>query len=130
MANGTPEGQVAIVTGAARGLGFAISTRLLDDGVGHVALFDRDAEGVHAATGRLNHRERSSTAAVDVADVQAVTEAVEAVAAAQGRIDVLVNCAGIFPHAPFEDLDLEEWRRVMATNLDGTFAMTSAVYPH
>jgi pyridoxal 4-dehydrogenase len=121
---------VAIVTGAARGLGFAISRRLLDDGIGHVALFDRDADALEDAGGRLDQRERSTKVAVDVSDAGRVADAVQAVAAAQGRIDILVNCAGIFPHTPFDDLDLDEWRRVMSTNLDGTFAVTKAVYPH
>src|SRR5262249_1905382 len=47
---------------------------------------------------------------------------------AQGRIDVLINCAGIYPHTPFEDLGFEEWRRGMATNLDSVYLVTHAVY--
>lgn len=124
------DGQVAIVTGAARGLGFAISKRLLADGIGHVALFDLDAEALDVATGRLGVRDRTSTATVDVSAATAVRGAVDRVSNERGRLDILVNCAGIFPHTPFDDLAFDEWRRVMSTNLDGTFAMTHAVYPH
>ena len=48
---------------------------------------------------------------------------------AHDRIDVLVNNAGIYPHTPFGELTFEEWRRVLSTNLDGTFLMTKAVWP-
>ena len=66
---------------------------------------------------------------VDVTDEQSVRDAVRAVLAAHGRIDVLVNNAGIYPHTPFEELSFAEWRRVLATNLDGVFLCSHAVYP-
>jgi NAD(P)-dependent dehydrogenase (short-subunit alcohol dehydrogenase family) len=122
------EGQVAIVTGAARGLGFATARRLLSDGA-RVALFDRDAEALRQAALRLSGAGPAEPLTVDVTEEQAVREAVRRVQEAHERIDILVNNAGIFPHAPFEDLRLAEWRRVLATNLDGVFLCTHAVYP-
>src|SRR5207247_7490741 len=65
-----------------------------------------------------------------VTDEHAVGNAVQWVLSTAGRIDVLVNNAGIYPHTPFEELTLTEWRRVMALNLDGTFLCAHAVYPH
>jgi NAD(P)-dependent dehydrogenase (short-subunit alcohol dehydrogenase family) len=109
---GSPlEGQVAIVTGAARGIGRAIAGRLGADGA-TVESFDLDG-----------------SPPVDVTDEEAVRAAVVGVLERRGRIDVLVNNAGIYPHTPFEELTLAEWRRVLATNLDGVFLCTHAVYP-
>jgi NAD(P)-dependent dehydrogenase (short-subunit alcohol dehydrogenase family) len=130
ISQGAVQGQVAVVTGAARGLGFAISARLVADGAGYDALFDRDAGALKAAEQRLEAPGRTTSCTVDVADEGAVRSSVDDLAATHGRVDILVNNAGIFPHAPFEDIDLDGWRLVMATNLDGLFICTRAVYPH
>jgi NAD(P)-dependent dehydrogenase (short-subunit alcohol dehydrogenase family) len=122
-------GQVALVTGAARGIGFAVARRLATDGAS-VALLDRDGSAVEAAGTRLQGEgHHVGWRQGDVADEADVRAAVEAFAQAQGRVDILVNNAGIFPHTPFDGLSFAEWRRVMSTNLDGTFLMTKAVYP-
>ena len=105
------EGQVAIVTGGASGIGRAIAQRLSRDGA-VVAVFDLAAP-----------------LPVNVSDEAQVSAAVERVLADQHRIDILVNNAGIYPHTPFEELTLAEWRRVLATNLDSVFLCTRAVYP-
>jgi NAD(P)-dependent dehydrogenase (short-subunit alcohol dehydrogenase family) len=105
------EGQVAIVTGAARGIGLAIAERLGREGA---AVESLDLAG---------------SPAVDVTDERAVREAVTRVLAAHGRIDILVNNAGIYPHTPFEELTYAEWRRVLTTNLDSVFLCAHAVYP-
>jgi NAD(P)-dependent dehydrogenase (short-subunit alcohol dehydrogenase family) len=126
---GVLDGQVAIVTGAARGIGLAIARRLAQDGAS-VVLLDRDAEAAGRASAAL--REAGLPAqpyAVDVTVEEAVRAAVDALVATYGRVDVLVNNAGIYPHTPFEELTFAEWRRVLATNLDGVFLVTHAVYP-
>lgn len=104
-------GQVAIVTGGARGIGEAVARRLSRDGAA-VEIFDLRGDPP-----------------VDVTDERAVQGAVRAVLRRHGRVDVLVNNAGIFPHTPFEELDLAEWRRVVTTDLDSVFLCTRAVYP-
>jgi NAD(P)-dependent dehydrogenase (short-subunit alcohol dehydrogenase family) len=101
--------QVAIVTGAASGIGREIAVGLEADGAS-VEVFDLDN-------------------GIDVSDQHAVGDAVAAVLDHHGRIDVLVNNAGIYPHVPFEELSFSRWRQVLATNLDGTFLCTRAVYP-
>jgi pyridoxal 4-dehydrogenase len=105
------EGQIAIVTGAARGLGHATAARLEQDGA-RVAVFDLDGEPP-----------------VDVTDEARVREAVSRVLTEHGRVDILVNNVGVYPHRPFEELTFEEWRRVLATNLDSVFLCTHAVFP-
>jgi pyridoxal 4-dehydrogenase len=105
------EGQIAIVTGAARGLGHATAGRLEQDGA-RVAVFDLDGEPP-----------------VDVTDEARVREAVSGVLSEHGRVDILVNNVGVYPHRPFEELTFEEWRRVLATNLDSVFLCTHAVFP-
>jgi NAD(P)-dependent dehydrogenase (short-subunit alcohol dehydrogenase family) len=117
------------VTGAARGLGYAAARRLAEDGA-RVALLDRDGEGLAAAAEQLTaaglHVRRHT---VDLTDEDSVRAVVAAVLGAEGRVDVLVNNAGIYPHRPFEDLTYAEWRRVLAVNLDSVFLCSHAVYP-
>ena len=119
-------GQTALVTGAARGLGFAAARRLAAEGA-RVALFDRDEEALAAAVGLLGGSSLANV--VDVASEDGVRVGVENVLAETGRIDVLVNNAGVYPHFPFEELTFADWRRVLATNLDGVFLCSHAVYP-
>src|SRR5438105_14647080 len=124
------DGQVALITGGARGLGFATARRLGSEGAA-VALFDVDGEAVAEAAAALEEEGvRTLWRAADVTDEHAVGNAVQAVLAAFDRIDVLVNNAGSYPHTPFEQLTFDEWRRVLSTNLDSVFLMTKAVYPH
>ena len=123
-------GQVAIVTGAARGIGRAAAWRLASDGA-TVELFDVDLGAAQATASAMGADDLAAIArAVDVTDADRVAAAVRAVADARGRIDVLVNNAGIYPHTPFEEVTFAEWRRVLSTNLDGVFLVTRAVYPH
>ncbi|HEX8098679.1 MAG TPA: SDR family NAD(P)-dependent oxidoreductase [Actinomycetota bacterium] len=128
--------QVAVITGGARGLGFAIASRLLESG-GSVALVDRDADAVARARDALaaspgvdgSGGQTIDGYVADVADEAGLAAAVESLLRRRGRIDILVNNAGIFPHTPFDELDFSEWRRVLAVNLDGLFLCTHAVYP-
>jgi NAD(P)-dependent dehydrogenase (short-subunit alcohol dehydrogenase family) len=105
------EGQVAVVTGGSRGIGEAIVERLARDGA-TVEVFDL-----------------AGAPSVDVADEAAVAAAVARTLETHGRIDVLVNNAGIYPHRPFAEMTFADWRRVLATNLDSAFLVTHAVYP-
>jgi pyridoxal 4-dehydrogenase len=105
------EGQIAIVTGGARGIGRAAAERLERDGA-RVAVFDL-----------------ASPSPVDVTDERAVRDAVARVVAEEGRIDLLVNNVGVYPHYPFEELTYAEWSRVLTVNLDSVFLCTHAVYP-
>ena len=122
-------GQTALVTGAAQGLGYAAAGRLAADGA-RVALLDRDRERLEAAADALGAQGLTVLPhTVDLTDEEGVRAVVAAVLYAEGRIDVLVNNVGIYPHRPFEELTYAEWRHVLAVNLDSVFLCTHSVYP-
>jgi NAD(P)-dependent dehydrogenase (short-subunit alcohol dehydrogenase family) len=124
------DGQVALITGAARGLGFATARRLGADGA-RVVMLDRDGDTAEKASAALQAEGvEAFWQEVDVTDERGVRDGVRLAMSTHGRIDILVNNAGIFPHTPFEALTFEEWRRVLAVNLDGVFLCAHAVYPH
>lgn len=115
---GRVEGKVALVTGGASGIGLAATNLLLDEGA-KVVLTDR--ESALSAPGPESLRQRASIRSLDVtreADWIAVTDSA---AAEFGRIDIVVNCAGVVLLKDIETTTLEEWRSLMAVNLDGTF---------
>lgn len=119
-------GQVAIVTGAAKGIGLAIATRFAEAGA-TLLLADIDAETVRSV--RDDIRQRGGTASDCVSDVSTVSGAVEPVRAAReayGRVDVLVNNAGIYPMVPALDVSEQVWNRTLDLNLKGLFFAAQA----
>ena len=114
--------RVAIVTGAASGIGLATSVALLD-GDPQLALAAVDVAEIPA---ELLERGRVLAIACDVSDHGAVGEAVETVVRELGPPDYLVNSAGIQLHAPALELSYEDWSRVLAINLGGTFSFCQA----
>ena len=121
-------GKVVVVTGAARGIGLAIAERFLADGY-RVALLDIDAETLRQTSDRLGERDDVLAIECDVAEPLQVASAIEAVAARFGRIDALVNNAGIAVFKPILETSFDEWSRVMAVNLSGPFLCTQACAP-
>ena len=113
----------ALVTGAARGIGRAITCRLLSDGWRVFAL-DTDADGL----ARLPREpaEALETIVADASAPAAVAAAMARVAARGDRLDGLVSNAGIMVRKPIDHLSLEEWNRVIATNLTATFLLARA----
>lgn len=119
---------VALVTGAARGIGLAIARRFLADGH-RVALLDIDGPTLEVAATTLADTDRALALTCDVSVPQQVAAAVERTAAVFGRIDALVNNAGVAIFKPALETTYDEWRRVLATNLDGPFICTQACVP-
>ena len=118
--------KVAIVTGAARGIGLAIAKKFLEQGYA-VALIDIDAAELARADSTLG----DDTIAIvcDVSDPRQVNAAVGEVKARFGRIDALVNNAGIAVFKPLLETTHEEWERVLAVNLTGPFLLTQWCAP-
>jgi NAD(P)-dependent dehydrogenase (short-subunit alcohol dehydrogenase family) len=123
------DGQNAVVTGAAQGIGQAIADRLLRSGA-TVAIWDRDAAELTAAAERLAGLGRVVPVSVDVTDAEAVAAAAAGSVGALGRIDILVCNAGIAgPTMPLWEYPLEDWRRVLDIDLTGVFHCLRAVVP-
>lgn len=120
------QGKVALVTGAAGSIGAAVSKRLCEDGA-HVILVDRLREGLAAAAEPLG--DNGTTVVLDLTDPAAIDRTVAELVKRFGHLDVLVNNAGILSNNKVADADYEEWRRIMAVNLDAAFLMTKAVLP-
>ncbi len=119
--------RVAVVTGGASGIGNAIARALADRGA-QVAVVDVQAAAADAAARALpGGTDLHAALACDVTDDASVTATVDAVVARYGRIDVLVNCAGIALLAPALDLDATAWARTLDVNLTGTFRVAQAV---
>lgn len=119
--------KVAVVTGAARGIGLGIAEKFLESGHA-VALLDKDQVTLSATAGRL--RDQDALAVVcDVSQPDQVQNAVANVIDAFGRIDSLVNNAGIAVFKPILETTTEDWESVFATNLTGPFLCTQACAP-
>jgi NAD(P)-dependent dehydrogenase (short-subunit alcohol dehydrogenase family) len=122
------QNKVAIVTGAARGLGQAIAQTLAEEGA-RLALVDVDWPALQETAKAIGSRDRVIPLQADVSEENSVRDAVEAVLQEYGRIDILVNNAGIasFPRIP--EITPTEWDRVLAVNLRSVLFMSQAVFP-
>jgi meso-butanediol dehydrogenase / (S,S)-butanediol dehydrogenase / diacetyl reductase len=119
---------VAVVTGAARGIGLAITHWFLAHDH-RVALIDVDGDTLRATERDIAQPGRVLALHTDVSSADQVREAFAAVDARFGRLDALVNNAGIAVFKPLLDTRYDEWRAVMATNLDGPFLCAQAAAP-
>lgn len=116
--------RVAIVTGAAQGIGAGIARELAADGH-RVVVADINLDGAQRVAAEIGGVAKR----LDVSDPDQVSAFVAEVTDELGRIDILVNDAALVPFVPWDQLDFVEWRRVMSVNLDGMFLMTKAVIP-
>jgi 3-oxoacyl-[acyl-carrier protein] reductase len=124
------DGQVALVTGAARGIGRAIALLFAREGATVVAI-DADGAGLAALMRELQgFMPRAIAGEVDITQADQVEQLVEQVIQQFGHIDILVNNAGIIRRGSFLEHSREDWEAVLRVNLGGTFNCTKAVVPH
>jgi NAD(P)-dependent dehydrogenase (short-subunit alcohol dehydrogenase family) len=119
--------RVAVITGAANGIGQAFARRLAEDGV-HIAI--ADIAQADETVRLVEQAGREALACVcDVTSPEAVAALAKEVERHFRRCDILINCAGIFPQHAFDQMTFADWRRVMSINLDGLFLVTASFVP-
>ena len=117
------ENRVAVVSGAAQGIGKAVAERLASEGA-TIACVDINGAGAEATAKALGGKAFAVTC--DIGDPQAVAMLFRTVGERAHKLDVLVNAGAIVPFVAWDQLDFEEWRRIMRVNLDGLFLMCRA----
>jgi 3-oxoacyl-[acyl-carrier protein] reductase len=123
--NGRLQDRVALIIGAARGIGRAIADRFVEEGA-KVAIADTEVEAGHASAAALG----GIFIETDISRFDHAERAVAETVARYGRIDIVVQNAGIYPWTLIEDTSPEEWDSVLGVNLRGTFLAARAALPY
>jgi len=119
-------GQVALVSGGSSGIGAAVCVRLARDGA-DVAVNGLDAKAVDEVVARVQSLGRRGVALVgSIAEPDLVQSMVDRTVDELGRLDIVVNNAGLQEETPFLELDLDTWRKQLSVDLDGSFLLASA----
>lgn len=121
------EGNIAVVTGGAQGIGYAVAERMLQSNA-HVILWDFNIEANEKAAAALSSLGNVTAVTVDVANWDSVQSAAAKTVEIAGRIDIVVNSAGIAgPTVTVEEYDNDQWRRIIDINLNGTYYVNKSV---
>lgn len=126
------EGKVAIITGSSRGIGYAVAEKFLDNGA-KVAVLGSREESANKALANLREKynqENFKGYWPKLTDEESVKEFVEKVLSDFGKVDILVNCAGVSDNIPSIDADLAHFANVMNINVNGTYNMIHKILPH
>jgi len=125
-------GQTVVITGANRGLGKAMAARFWQAGA-NVALLARNQADLDTVESELLAQRDDAngllSASVDVANTEQVNQAAAQILAKWGRVDVLINNAGIISPGSYDNIDLDEWERLLNANLTGAYRMVRALAP-
>lgn len=121
-------GKVALVTGASAGIGRGVARRLSDVGAAVAVHYRGGKEAAETLASTLRGKGRKSISVhAELSDWQSVEGAIGTITNQLGAIDILVNNAARQTHAGFEEMSIEEWRAMMAANLEGVFIITKVV---
>ena len=120
------ENKICLVTGAAQGIGRAITERFAQNGAEKVYALDMNSDGLAAAFSDIENVEAVT---VNICDRQAIAELVESIKQQYSSVDVLVNNAGVTRDALIDKMTEQEWDYVLDVNLKGVFNLTQAVAP-
>ncbi len=120
------DNKICLVTGAAQGIGRAITERFVEQGAETVYALDMNSDGLAAAFSSLD---RVQTVTVNICDREAIAELVDSIKQQHGRVDVLVNNAGVTRDALIDKMTEQDWDFVVDVNLKGVFNLTQAVAP-
>jgi NADP-dependent 3-hydroxy acid dehydrogenase YdfG len=124
------KGKVVVITGASSGLG-AATARLLSAEGANVMLGARRVDRIQSLADELNAKGGKAIAiATDVTDHDQVKNLVDAAVQKYGRIDVMINNAGLMPHSPLERLKIDDWNRTIDVNIKGVLYGIAAALPH
>ena len=123
------DGKVAIITGAASGLGYAIAKRYVEAG-GRVVIADIKMDLAEKAARELGGTDRALAIEMDVTSEDAVNAGVAKTVATFGTVDILVSNAGVQIVRPLEEFSYAEWKKMLAIHLDGAFLTAKACLPH
>ena len=120
--------KIVIITGAAGGIGTALTRRFLAKGC-RVCAVDTTQKALDKLADDLNSGKDLITVVADISSEESCQHMYTRLKETWGAADILINNAGWFPFTPFEDVSYKEWRKVIAINLDGTFLVTRAILP-
>ena len=123
------DGKVALITGAASGIGHAIAKRFLEAD-GRVVIADLKADGAKASAKELAGEKSAIGVGMDVSKEDQVNAGVEETVKTFGRVDILVSNAGIQIVYPIEEFPFADWKKLLAIHLDGAFLTTKACVKH
>ncbi len=124
------EGRTAVVTGAGSGIGRGIALRLAQEGC-DIGVIDVDGRAAEATADRVREFKRAgAVAAADVTDIAATQRAVDALVQTLGKLDILVNSAGILRIAKLAEMTKQDWDDTFRINVDGVFHACRAAIPH
>lgn len=124
------EDQVALITGAASGIGRATALRLAQEGAALLCADVQSEAVAQTAKSAVELGAEAEARVCDVSEPEAVTATVDACVARFGKLDILCNVAGLLRMAHFHELQLEDWNRLIAINLTGTYLTCKSALPH